>query len=58
VSLRAADLGWARRLVLGLGGHVTVVSPPELVAVVGGEARAALDGYATRANAAAGTSVH
>src|SRR5690349_21359493 len=49
VSLRAADLGWARRLVLGLGGHVTVVSPPELVAVVGGEARAALDGYATRA---------
>lgn len=47
VSLRAGDLGWARRLVLGLGAHATVVSPPELVALVGGEARAALDGYAT-----------
>ncbi len=46
VSLRAADLGWARRLVLGLGPEVTVVAPPELVAVVGGEARAALDAYA------------
>ena len=63
VSLRAADLGWARRLVLGLGPHVTVVSPPELVAVVGGEARAALDAYATRVdatrpNAAAESAVH
>jgi proteasome accessory factor C len=47
VSLRAADLGWARRLVLGLGPEVAVVAPPELVAVVGGEARAALDAYAT-----------
>jgi len=46
VSLRAADLGWARRLVLGLGPEVAVVAPPELVAVVGGEARAALDAYA------------
>jgi proteasome accessory factor C len=46
VSLRVVDLGWARRLVLGLGPHVTVVSPAELAAVVGGEARAALDGYA------------
>lgn len=53
VSLRAADLGWARRLVLGLGPHVTVVSPPELVVVVGGEARAALDAYATPATASA-----
>jgi proteasome accessory factor C len=47
VSLRAADLGWARRLVLGLGPEVAVVAPPELVAVVGGEARAALDAYAS-----------
>jgi hypothetical protein len=33
--------------VLGLGPEVTVVAPPELVAVVGGEARAALDAYAS-----------
>ena len=46
VSLRVADLGWARRLVLGLGPDVTVVAPAELVAVVGGEARAAMDAYA------------
>jgi proteasome accessory factor C len=45
VALRVTDLGWARRLVLGLGPDVTVVSPPELVAVVGGEARAALEAY-------------
>jgi proteasome accessory factor C len=45
VSLRVADLGWARRLVLGLGPNVTVVAPAELTAVVGGEARAALDAY-------------
>src|SRR5688572_11609029 len=45
VSLRVADLGWARRLVLGLGPDVTVVAPVDLVAVVGGEARAALDAY-------------
>jgi proteasome accessory factor C len=46
VSLRVADLGWARRLVLGLGAEVSVVAPAELVAMVGGEARAALDAYA------------
>jgi len=53
VSLRVADLGWARRLVLGLGPDVTVVAPAELVAVVGGEARAALEGYAEVQPAAA-----
>jgi proteasome accessory factor C len=45
VTMRVADLGWARRLVLGLGAGVTVLSPPDLVAVVGAEARAALDAY-------------
>ena len=47
VSLRASDLRWARRLVLGLGPEVTVVAPPELVAAVSDEARAALARYAT-----------
>jgi len=46
VSLRAGDLDWARRLVLGLGPEVDVVSPPALVEAVGAEARAALDLYA------------
>jgi proteasome accessory factor C len=45
VALRASDLAWARRLVLGLGPEVTVVGPPELAAAVGGEARAALSAY-------------
>lgn len=45
VSLRASDLAWARRLVLGLGTEVTVLAPPELVAAVRAEARAALDAY-------------
>jgi proteasome accessory factor C len=46
VSLRASDLAWARRLVLGLGHDVVAVSPPELVASVGDAARAALASYA------------
>jgi proteasome accessory factor C len=45
VSLRASDLSWARRLVLGLGPEVTVVGPPELIEAVGAEARAALTAY-------------
>jgi proteasome accessory factor C len=45
VSMRASDLAWARRLVLGLGPEVTVVGPPELIEAVGAEARAALAGY-------------
>ena len=45
VSLRASDLAWARRLVLGLGSEVTVVSPPELVEAVRTEARSALEAY-------------
>ncbi len=45
VSLRAADMGWARRLVLGLGPEVVVVAPPELVASVYDHAREALAAY-------------
>jgi proteasome accessory factor C len=45
VSLRASDLAWARRLVLGLGPEVTVVSPPALLEAVRAEARAALQAY-------------
>jgi proteasome accessory factor C len=47
VSLRASDLLWARRLVLGLGPDVTVVGPAELIDAVRSEARAALAAYAT-----------
>jgi proteasome accessory factor C len=45
VSLRAADLGWARRLVLGLGPGVTVVAPPELAEAVRDQAHVALAAY-------------
>jgi Predicted transcriptional regulator len=45
VSLRASDLRWARRLVLGQGLAVEAVGPPELVAAVGREAGAALSAY-------------
>jgi proteasome accessory factor C len=45
VSLRASDLSWARRLVLGLGPEVSVVGPPELTEAVGAEARTALAAY-------------
>lgn len=45
VSLRASDLTWARRLVLGLGSDVAVVGPPELVEAVRHEAREALRAY-------------
>ncbi|GAA2369912.1 WYL domain-containing protein [Dactylosporangium salmoneum] len=45
VSLRASDLDWARRFVLGLGAEVTVVAPAQLAASVAAEALAALDAY-------------
>jgi proteasome accessory factor C len=45
VLMRACDLAWARRLVLGLGTEVTVVAPPELAEAVRMEARAALEAY-------------
>jgi proteasome accessory factor C len=49
VSLRASDLGWARRLVLGLGPEVSVVGPAELAEAVRLEACAALEGYESAA---------
>ncbi len=45
VRLRASDLSWACRLVLGLGTEADVLGPPELVALVGAEAREALAAY-------------
>jgi proteasome accessory factor C len=45
VTLRAADLGWARRLVLGLGPDVTVVTPADLAESVPDQARVALAAY-------------
>jgi proteasome accessory factor C len=45
VSLRAADLGWARRLVLGLGPQVSVVAPAQLAEAVRVQARTALAAY-------------
>jgi proteasome accessory factor C len=45
VSLRASDLGWARRLVLSLGRDVEVVAPAGLAADVRAEAAAALAAY-------------
>lgn len=45
VTMRVSDLAWARRLVLGLGSDVSVVSPAELGLAVHDEARAALAAY-------------
>lgn len=46
VGLRTPDFGWARQLVLRLGGRASVLAPPELAAQVGEYARRALAGYA------------
>ena len=46
VTMRVTDLGWAQRLLLGLGPDVTVVGPPELVERIHAQATAALDQYA------------
>jgi proteasome accessory factor C len=45
VSLRASDLSWARRMVMGLGPGATVVSPRALADAVRAEAMAALSSY-------------
>ena len=45
VTLRTADLGWARRLVATLGGAAHVDEPAELAAQVAADARAALARY-------------
>ncbi|GAB4003190.1 hypothetical protein GCM10029992_43840 [Glycomyces albus] len=46
VTMRARDLDWARRFVLGLGGEAQVLAPAELREAVKDTARAALDRYA------------
>jgi proteasome accessory factor C len=46
VGMRVTDLGWAQRLLLGLGPDVTVVGPPELVDRIRDQATKALDQYA------------
>ncbi|WP_199042475.1 helix-turn-helix transcriptional regulator [Glycomyces salinus] len=46
VTMRARDLDWARRFVLGLGGEARVLAPAELREAVKDTARAALDRYA------------
>jgi proteasome accessory factor C len=46
VTMRVTDLGWAQRLLLGLGPDVTVVGPGELVDRIRDQATAALDQYA------------
>jgi len=45
VSLRASDLDWARRMVLGLGPGVTVIAPQALVEAVRVEVGHALAAY-------------
>jgi proteasome accessory factor C len=46
LTLRAADPSWVRRLVLGLGGHATIVAPRELADEVRRAAEDALAAYA------------
>ena len=45
VTMRVTDLGWAQRLLLGLGPDVTVVGPVELVDRIREQAATALDRY-------------
>jgi proteasome accessory factor C len=48
VTLRTGDLGWARRLVLGLGADAVVLDPPELAEAVRSSAESALKYYPER----------
>ncbi len=47
VTMRVTDLGWAQRLLLGLGPDVTVIGPRELLDRIHEQATAALDQYST-----------
>jgi len=49
VTMRITDLGWAQRLLMGLGPDVTVVGPPELLERIRRQATAALDQYSSPA---------
>ena len=46
ITVRAADLGWVKRLAWRLGGELRVVSPPSLGVEVAAEADTALRAYA------------
>ena len=48
MSLRVADPGWVRALVLGSAGQVEVLSPDWLADGIRGEAERALSAYATK----------
>ncbi len=50
VTLRTADLAWARRFVASLGGTALVDEPAELAAQVAADARAALARYGVPAD--------
>ena len=47
VTMRVTDLGWAQRLLLGMGADVTALGPPELIDRIRAQATAALDQYAS-----------
>lgn len=49
VTMRVTDLGWAQRLLLGMGPDVTVLGPPELLTRIRDQATAALDQYSAPA---------
>ncbi|MCU7726528.1 YafY family transcriptional regulator [Actinoplanes sp. KI2] len=49
VTMRITDLGWAQRLLMGLGPDVTVIGPPELLERLREQATAALDQYSSPA---------
>ena len=53
VTVRTADLAWARRLVASLGGAALVDEPADLAAEVAADARAALARYEVEAQSAA-----
>ena len=50
VTVRTADLAWARRLVASLGGEAVVDEPAELAAEIAADARAALRRYGVHAD--------
>jgi predicted DNA-binding transcriptional regulator YafY len=55
VTLRTADLAWARRLVASLGGAAVADEPRELAAQVAADARAALARYGVESPQASGS---
>jgi predicted DNA-binding transcriptional regulator YafY len=54
VTVRTADLAWARRLVASLGGEAVVEEPADLATEVAADARAALSRYTVDSRPASG----